>query len=142
MDFHYSQEEVVTTAAMLLKHITPSVQGATVVGLSGDLGAGKTTLVAALAKALGVEGTVVSPTFVIAKFYELADTQWDTLVHIDAYRIDDIEELIPLGWETMCATPRTLIIIEWPERITAALPLHTQRFSISHTDTGRHIKAL
>lgn len=142
MDFHYSVQEVSETAATLLSHITPSVQGATVVGLSGDLGAGKTTLVAALAKTLGVEDTVVSPTFVIAKFYELSDTRWDTLVHIDAYRIDDVSELEPLGWETMCATPRTLIVIEWPERITAALPLHTQRFSISHTDTGRHIKAL
>ena len=142
MDFHYSKEEVATTAGMLLERIVPISTSATIVGLSGDLGAGKTTLVAALAKTLGVQETVVSPTFLIAKFYELSDSRWDTLIHIDAYRIDDSSELIPLGGETMRTTPRTLIVIEWPERINTALPSDTQQFSITHTNTGRHIKAI
>ncbi len=140
MDFHYSETEVGTTAEALLATITPDPDKATVVGLSGDLGAGKTTLIAALANILGVSGTVVSPTFVIAKFYELADTRWDTLVHIDAYRIESDTELGPLGWETLLGQARTLIVIEWPERIT--LPLDVQRFTIAHTSTGRHITVI
>lgn len=142
MDFHYSQEEVAQTAHNLLTRIVPQVSGATIVGLSGDLGAGKTTLVASLAKELGVKEQVVSPTFVIAKFYEVTDPRWDTLVHIDAYRIEDGKELVPLGWDAICKKPQTLVVVEWPERIGGALPPTTEKFIISHSDTGRHIKSV
>ncbi len=142
MDFHYTEAEVVQTAKAVLEHIQPTEGAATVVGLTGDLGAGKTTLVQAIARELGVHETVVSPTFVIAKYYETADPAWSQLVHIDAYRIEDVGELVPLGWETLISTPNTLVIVEWPERIVDALPESVQRYSISHTETGRHIKTL
>lgn len=142
MDIHYAEPDIGAVAHTLRESIVPQELGATVVGLIGDLGAGKTTLVQALAKELGSSAVVVSPTFVIAKFYELTDPSWDQLVHIDAYRIEDIRELAALGWETLIDTPRTLIMIEWPERILAALPPATQRFEIMHTDRGRHIQQL
>lgn len=71
--------------------------GATVVGLSGDLGAGKTAFTKCIAKSLGVEDTVTSPTFVIEKIYELQNQKFTHLIHIDAYRLDKSDELLNLG---------------------------------------------
>ena len=141
MNERYSIDGVDEIAQKLLTEIATG-HVATVVGLSGDLGAGKTTLVQSIARTLGVDTPVVSPTFVIAKFYPAQHSLWDTLVHIDAYRIDDVSELDPIGWDTLIATPRTLVVVEWPERIEQRLPSTTQRFTIEHNDTERHITTL
>lgn len=95
---------------------------AVVLGLTGPLGAGKTTFVQALARQLGVLERVTSPTFVIMKSYELKHPTFDRLVHIDAYRIETETEMLVLGWQELLATPRTLVCIEWPEKISALLP--------------------
>lgn len=103
----------------------PSVSGASVLALHGDLGAGKTTFVQAVAGALGVEETVVSPTFVIMKKYETADGRFKNIVHIDAYRIEESKEVDVLGLAAELARPSSLICIEWPERIAERLPRET-----------------
>jgi len=112
---------------------------ATVLGLTGEMGAGKTTLAQAIARSLGVADTVVSPTFVIAKFYEATKGSFKALVHIDAYRIDSLDELGPIGFEDILAQPETLVIIEWPERIDAALPDQAVRLQIDHDEDKRTI---
>jgi tRNA threonylcarbamoyl adenosine modification protein YjeE len=142
MDRIYTPADIQEVAAEVLNRLVRPADGATVLGLSGDLGAGKTTLTQSLATALGVQETVVSPTFVIAKYYPTAHADWDTLVHMDAYRIDDLAELAPLGWDALCATPRTLVIVEWPERIAQALPASTIRFHIDHEGEARRIRQL
>ncbi|MFW6210098.1 MAG: tRNA (adenosine(37)-N6)-threonylcarbamoyltransferase complex ATPase subunit type 1 TsaE [Patescibacteria group bacterium] len=111
---------------------TPATTGATVIGLSGPLGAGKTTFTQALARALGVTTTVRSPTFTIMQRYELDHPKFDQLYHIDAYRLEDPKELEPLGISELWHQVRTLVVIEWPERIATALPpqTHCCRFSI------------
>jgi tRNA threonylcarbamoyladenosine biosynthesis protein TsaE len=98
---------------------------AVVLALSGDLGAGKTTLVQLLARVLGVTGTVTSPTFVVMKQYDTENETFPQLVHIDAYRIEDIDEMRPLGFTSLLTQPGTLVCIEWAERIAALLPTHT-----------------
>ena len=96
---------------------------AAIVTLTGDLGAGKTTFTQQLALHLGVTETVVSPTFGIMKVYELDDNlQFDQLVHIDAYRIEDMSEVGPLRFEELFKTSRTLICLEWPEKIAEIIP--------------------
>lgn len=96
---------------------------AAVVTLTGDLGAGKTTFTQQLAKHLGVTEPVVSPTFGIMKGYELEGNQcFDQLVHIDAYRIEDISEAGPLRLTELFQQPRTLVCLEWPEKISEILP--------------------
>lgn len=96
---------------------------ASLVTLAGDLGAGKTTFTQQLAQQLGITEPVVSPTFGIMKSYELHDhPQFDRLVHIDAYRIEDISEAGPLRFEELFQAPRTLICLEWPEHIASILP--------------------
>jgi len=95
---------------------------ATILALSGDLGAGKTTLMQSLAKELGVEEVVISPTFVIMKVYELSHNDFDKLVHIDAYRVEDSAEMSALRFAEILSTPRTLVCIEWPEKIADVIP--------------------
>jgi len=61
------------------------------------------------------------------------------LVHIDAYRIESMDELGPLNFQRLLEQPNTLIIVEWPERIIEALPSTAQWFSITHREHDRHI---
>lgn len=98
---------------------------ATLVTLSGELGAGKTTFTQALARALGITEHVTSPTFVLEKVYELEGQKFTRLVHIDAYRLDGGSALTPLGWEDLIENPENLIVLEWPERVADALPTPT-----------------
>ena len=108
---------------------------AAVVTLSGDLGAGKTTFTQAVARYCGITEPVVSPTFGIMKGYELSNhEQFDRLVHIDAYRIEDDSEVGPLRFAELFATPRTLIFLEWPEQIASVLPEKRVKVSLTITD--------
>lgn len=104
---------------------------ATVLALSGDLGAGKTTLVQLLARMLGVTDTVTSPTFVVMKQYETANEMFSDLVHIDAYRIEDTDEMRPLGFASLLAQSGVLICIEWAKRIESLLPAHAIAVSLT-----------
>ena len=91
--------------------------------LHGDLGAGKTTFTQQLAKQLGIDDPVVSPTFSIMKVYETANhDQFDQLVHIDAYRIEEETELGPLRFAEQFEESRTIFCIEWPDNIASVLP--------------------
>jgi len=137
MPRRYSEADTQKVARELLAHIRPATRGATVVGLSGDLGAGKTTLVKALGEALGVSSSIQSPTFVIAKFYPTAGGVFTELVHIDAYRIEHEREMEAIGLERILAKPAALVVIEWPERIEGVLPRDAYRFAIAHDDTHR-----
>ncbi len=110
-------------AREFLAELPAEKSGATVVGLSGDLGAGKTAFVKAAAKAFEITENVLSPTFVIAKYYELPGAcSWSRLVHIDAYRIEDPAELKALRWDEIVGDKENLILIEWPERIGKFFP--------------------
>ena len=109
-----------------------------VVALSGDLGAGKTTFVQQLAEILGVTETVTSPTFVIMKSYQTTDVVFEKLVHMDAYRIEDDSELVPLDFSTVLMQPKTLMCIEWAERISASLPTRTIKMDLEALPHGKH----
>jgi tRNA threonylcarbamoyladenosine biosynthesis protein TsaE len=88
-----------------------------VVGLAGDLGAGKTRLVQGAAAALGVEGPVLSPTFMLVREYD-----GDPPVHhVDAYRLSGPLELEDLGLEDVLS-PEAVVFVEWADRVAAALP--------------------
>lgn len=117
---------------------------ATVVGLYGNLGAGKTTFTQCLAKELGITETITSPTFVIEKIYSIGHSSstafpqgyqttspqsspqfkepFTQLIHIDAYRLERGDELAVLGFEGLLSDPKNLILIEWPERVADVMP--------------------
>lgn len=95
---------------------------ATIIGLYGNLGAGKTTFTQAIGKELGIKENMTSPTFVIEKIYETHHAHFKRLVHIDAYRLKSSRELQDLKFEELVDNPNNLIIIEWPENVKDILP--------------------
>jgi tRNA threonylcarbamoyladenosine biosynthesis protein TsaE len=109
-------------AARFVRSLKPRGDMADSITLSGELGAGKTTFAQGIAKALGVEETVTSPTFVLEKIYKLENQKWQRLVHIDAYRLKSAHELEVLGWKELLADAGNLIVLEWPERVAEAIP--------------------
>lgn len=120
-----SIEELEKEAAALVDRLSPQNDGATLVTLSGDLGAGKTAFTKALAKALGIEESVTSPTFVLEKIYALpAAAKFARLIHIDAYRLGSSAELPALGFDELMKDTANLVVLEWPERVADALAPH------------------
>lgn len=85
----------------------------------GEMGAGKTTLIQAICKEMGVEGAVQSPTFSIVNEYLTSENK--TIYHFDCYRLKSIEEALDIGIEEYLYSGN-LCFIEWPERITPLLP--------------------
>lgn len=120
-----SVEETDKIAADFLTQINlrDAKPSATVVGLFGDLGSGKTTFSQALGRHLGITEFMTSPTFVIEKIYPLdAKCKFKNLIHIDAYRLEKGEELSVLGFKGLLEDKNNLILLEWPERVSDILP--------------------
>ena len=114
-----------------------SSQRATLVTLSGELGAGKTAFTKVVARSFGIEETVTSPTFVLEKIYQLsADKPFKKLVHIDAYRLESGADLSLLGFDELMQDARTLVLLEWPEKVVSALPTPVVHISITAHDDG------
>lgn len=107
-----------------------------VVYLQGDLGAGKTTLVRGVARGLGIEARVRSPTYTLVEGYELPDGM---LYHLDLYRLSGAGELEFLGIRELEA-PGNRVFIEWPERVAGgALPAADMVLSLATEGEGRAI---
>ncbi len=102
--------------------------------LSGDLGAGKTTLTQGIASGLGYKGVVNSPTFNILKQYKLNSPNISYLYHIDAYRLKSEADLIDLGIEEILENEDAVVVIEWPEKIKDILPRIYTEISIKSID--------
>ena len=89
-----------------------------VIALTGELGAGKTTLAQAICRGYGVIDPVTSPTYAIVHEYA---SPHSPVFHIDLYRIERVEELEQIGWSDIIAA-NALVIVEWPERAGNLLP--------------------
>ena len=100
-----------------VKTILPSLKLGTLVTLKGPLGAGKTTIVQEIAKQLGVQSRVISPTFTIMKMYPIEKLS-GRLLHVDAYRL---EQAGAFGLEDEMGDD-TITLIEWPEKLSALPP--------------------
>jgi tRNA threonylcarbamoyladenosine biosynthesis protein TsaE len=97
---------------------TGSSSPGAVVYLQGELGAGKTTCVRSLLRALGVAGLVRSPTYTLVETYPSGKL---TCVHVDLYRLQSLTEVDELGLRDLVG-PGCLLLVEWPEKGGAALP--------------------
>jgi tRNA threonylcarbamoyladenosine biosynthesis protein TsaE len=87
-------------------------------GLTGNLGGGKTTFMQGFAKGLGIKDKILSPTFVIMKHF-------GNFYHIDCYRINKPEEILELGFKEIITDPKNIVAVEWPEKIKKFLPQST-----------------
>ena len=94
------------------------------VWLSGDLGAGKTTLTRYWLQAMGHNGVVKSPTFTLVEPYQIAQSDGNVkpVYHADLYRLQDPEELELMGFYEYFDEPNVLVIIEWASRAESYLP--------------------
>ena len=134
LSFHLRDREQTEQFGAVLGDLLRSTSahpGAIVLLLSGDLGAGKTTLVRGLAHGLGADNTAVaSPTFTLRMDHRGSER---TLAHIDAWRIGP-EDLESLGFDELL-TAGGVIAIEWPERLAGALPARHLRIRIEHAES-------
>ena len=100
--------------------------------LKGEIGAGKTTLVAAFAAFLGAKDAVSSPTFPIINQYECVDNQ--RIFHLDLYRLKNQQEAIDIGIEDVLYDSAAYIFIEWHETIADLLPQNTVHLEMNVID--------
>jgi tRNA threonylcarbamoyladenosine biosynthesis protein TsaE len=107
-------------------------QGLNVWLLEGEMGAGKTTLVKAIGKELGIKETVASPTFSIVNEYQTVDGR--TIFHFDFYRLKNEIEAYDIGANEYFESGN-LCIIEWPEKIPTLIPDHYLRIKLEINDS-------
>ncbi|MEZ4857794.1 MAG: tRNA (adenosine(37)-N6)-threonylcarbamoyltransferase complex ATPase subunit type 1 TsaE [Flavobacteriaceae bacterium] len=128
MKHTYTLAELPEVASMLLAHINTKT-----LLFYGEMGVGKTTLVKALARQLGVKDAMHSPTFSIVNEYPLPD---DTMYHFDFYRIKDDNEVLDIGIEDYFET-NYWKLIEWPEKISnSLLPIESIKLKLTKNTNG------
>lgn len=119
-----SLAELPVAAAAIAKRLTKHP----VVAFHGAMGAGKTTLIRAIAAQLGVAGEVTSPTFAIVNQYTAASGQ--PICHFDFYRIESVAEALDIGTDEYLESG-AICLIEWPENTAALLPPDTLHIHIT-----------
>jgi tRNA threonylcarbamoyladenosine biosynthesis protein TsaE len=130
---NYKKEDLGGLVKTLLKDLESSPV-ATVLLLDGDLGAGKTTFTQVLAEELGYSESVISPTFAIQKRYPITHGFFQNLIHIDAYRLKNSDEIEALGWSEWIKNSGNLVVVEWPSIISDVLPKGVYKISFGHID--------
>ncbi|MBM2820256.1 MAG: hypothetical protein HW405_16 [Candidatus Berkelbacteria bacterium] len=120
------------------RKLARKLKGGATIGLIGELGSGKTTFVKGLAEGLSVEETITSPTFVILKAYPgKIDKKNIDFVHIDAYRVENLDDIKSVGIEDFFNRDDVVMIIEWAEKIKKILPDNTIYIDFKHISENK-----
>ncbi|MDO8668164.1 MAG: tRNA (adenosine(37)-N6)-threonylcarbamoyltransferase complex ATPase subunit type 1 TsaE [bacterium] len=140
------------------KEFAKKLTSGEILGLIGDLGAGKTIFTKGLAAGLGIRKTLTSPTFVLMKVYPVKSfrssernsaesgvisrgkPQIKLLAHLDAYRIKSAEDLVAIGMNEYANRPDTVTVIEWADKIKTILPKKTRFITIGYKNESRTIE--
>jgi tRNA threonylcarbamoyladenosine biosynthesis protein TsaE len=124
----------------IAKRLISEFPGERVFAFYGKMGAGKTTFIQSVCKALGSDDTVTSPTFALINEYKTGDRQ--SVFHFDFYRIKNMEEAFDLGYEDYLYSG-SYCLIEWPELIEPLLPENILKVKIEVDEDGsRNISAV
>jgi tRNA threonylcarbamoyladenosine biosynthesis protein TsaE len=127
--FHWPDEAACAAFAQRLAAL-PSLRPDSFIALSGPLGAGKTTFVRHLLRALGVQGRIKSPTYAVLEPYDVDG--W-AVAHFDFYRFTDPREWVDAGFRDLFAAPG-LKLAEWPENAAAVLPVADWQMELEALD--------
>lgn len=132
----FLSEEAATLA--LGQRLAAVIEPGLYLALSGELGSGKTTLVRGLLRGLGYGGKVKSPTYTLVELYNLSKLD---LYHFDLYRFKDPHEWIDAGFRDYFQ-PRTVCVVEWPERAQDLLPPPDLRIALNVEAAARRARIL
>ena len=119
-----TEQEMVQWGRDLGQAVVPPL----LISLTGDLGAGKTTLAQAICAGFGVEEPVTSPTYALVHRYEAAKSP---VYHVDLYRLDNELQLTNIGWDDLL-NDHALVIVEWPERAGDRMPADHLHIDLGH----------
>ncbi|MBI1754780.1 tRNA (adenosine(37)-N6)-threonylcarbamoyltransferase complex ATPase subunit type 1 TsaE [Candidatus Azambacteria bacterium] len=118
----------------------PKGKAATVIALSGPLGAGKTTFAQGFAEGLGVKEKVKSPTFILMREHRIERRHFTRFYHLDCYRLERSKEAAAIGLLEVLAHPENLVLIEWAEKIKGALP--HKKIIVKFFHVGEHSRKI
>ncbi|HQW12489.1 MAG TPA: tRNA (adenosine(37)-N6)-threonylcarbamoyltransferase complex ATPase subunit type 1 TsaE [Saprospiraceae bacterium] len=130
-------KDVIRLPEYISAHLPLFLKNSTLL-LEAPMGAGKTTFVSALANLMGSMISVSSPTFSIVNEYQLASPVqgYRSIIHMDLYRLQSIEEILRVGLEDYLYDPKNLVIIEWPALIA---PLVAEPFTLIEIAVDDHL---
>lgn len=121
--------------------VARTLHGGETLALTGELGAGKTAFVKGLAKALGIEQIVQSPTFLLMKCYPVRPRATHralrAICHVDAYRIKNERELLAIGLAEHLGDPQTATVIEWADLVPELIPANAIKIKFEHGSNGK-----
>jgi tRNA threonylcarbamoyladenosine biosynthesis protein TsaE len=132
----YLPDAAATVAAG--ERLAPALSGGMVVTVSGELGAGKTTLVRGILRGLGWSGAVKSPTYALVEHYAFSSLYF---YHFDFYRFEDADEWDASGFAEYFR-PDAVCVVEWPERVAARLPLIDLALMLEPSGPGRALRLM
>ena len=104
------------------KKLAKNVRG--VIGLTGELGVGKTTFAQGFAEGLKIKDKIISPTFILIRQYQIPKNK-KILFHIDLYRLNNLSNIDHIGLREIIENPRSIVLIEWAEKVKKILPKNT-----------------
>ncbi|MBI4812320.1 tRNA (adenosine(37)-N6)-threonylcarbamoyltransferase complex ATPase subunit type 1 TsaE [Candidatus Falkowbacteria bacterium] len=135
----------------LAKKFSKKLKGGEIIGLIGELGAGKTVFVKGLAAGLGIKKNITSPTFMLMKIYSVkyripmksglfqGVNKIKNLIHVDAYRLRSAKDLTAIGVKEYFNRPDTIMVIEWANRIKKILPKKTIFVNIKNLENSKRL---
>jgi len=117
-------EEYITNSSeetqKLAEDFSQKLKGGDFLAFYGDLGSGKTTFIQGLAKGLGVQRRIISPTFIIVRHYGV---NLKSFYHIDLYRTESESDLLGLGIDEIIKDKNNIVALEWAEKMGEMLPV-------------------
>ncbi len=112
-------------------------QRALIIGLSGELGSGKTTFLQGFGRGLGIKEKILSPTFILIKKFTIKGSRFINFYHIDCYRLRDADELSRLDWKRIISNPKNIVVAEWADIVKKAMPTHTLWIKFEHINAQK-----
>ena len=120
------------------QELAGDLKGYRIITLTGDLGAGKTTLVKRLLREWGIKDEILSPTFTYVNCYK--NDAGGKIFHFDLYRIANLDQFLELGFDEYLSEPNSICLIEWPQVIEPILDGQVCRLEIMHiSDSQRKL---